>query len=91
MCVCVCVCVVEKEIENRSVGFMLGWFSICSTLLIYSRCHFSFTPYKIYLTAMNNGLGSSIDVLYGVLSCCLRDTVVLCCGKFSGLMAFHSL
>ena len=85
VCVCVCVCFVEGEVENRSVGFMLGWFSICSTLLIYSRCHFSFIPYKIYLSAMSNGLGSSNDALYSLLSCCLRDTVVLYCGQHSGL------
>jgi hypothetical protein len=91
VCVCVRVCFVEGEIENRSVGFMLGWFSICSKLLIYVRCHFSFIPYKIYLTAMSNGLGFSIDELYGLLSCFLCDTVVLFCGQHSGLMAIHSL
>jgi len=90
VCLCVCVCFVEGEFENRSVGFMLGWFSICSTLLIYSRCHFSITTYNIYLTTMSGWLGSSTDALYGILSCCLRDTVVLCCGQHSGLMTFHS-
>jgi hypothetical protein len=48
-------------------------------------------PYKIYLTTMSNGLESSIDALYGLLTCCLPDTVVLCFGQHSDLMAFHCL
>jgi hypothetical protein len=46
---CVVGRVLKDELENRSCGFMLGWFSISSTLLIYSACHFSFNPCKIYV------------------------------------------